>query len=181
LDSQRDRKGVPAQDALQALRAEHREMLAAASGVEALVRVRTLTEPDRLRLEEQMRTLRFMLPRHLVNEELALYPEVEAADPGAAAEVAAVRAAHLAAEEAFRPLQDLVLALTVAGDVRRSRAATARAAARFREVLEALQAREEGGVLAIAERALAPEARERVAAALRAAALRDEVKRAQGR
>jgi hypothetical protein len=170
-----------APDPLGRLRSEHARLLQAAREVESLLSRRLMDEEDRALLEENMRALRAMLPRHLVSEERALYPEIEEADPASGPLLASTRRRHLEVEKEFTLLQGLALSRCVEPEGGRDQRKAAHSGRVFREQLEALIALKEEGPFALAARVLAPSSLERVANAIEAAELREDLKRVQGR
>lgn len=169
-----------APDPLGRMRCDHARLIQAAREVESLLSRRLLGEGDRALLEENMRALRTMLPRHLVSEERVLYAEIAEADPSSGPLLAATRRHHLEVEMEFTLLQGLALSRCVDPEGSRYQRRAAQGARVFRERLEALIALNEQGTFALAARVLSPESLERVADAIEAAALRDHRKRMQG-
>ena len=163
------------------LSAELKGLLAAAWAVEGVLTHGALTDERLLALEADMRHLRLALPRLLVVEEYALFPEIEGADRGASGALAKWRTGHRAAEAAFVPLQALCVALAVATTSVGARRRAAKAAREFRRAMEHLAAAEDEGPLAAGRSLLSDEALARVATALDAATQRDLLKSAQHR
>jgi hypothetical protein len=168
-------------DPLAHLRAEHARLLEAAREVEWPLSRRVMDEADRAALEENMRVLRRLLPRHLVSEERGLYAEIEQADPSSGPQLAALRRLHLELEKEFSTLQGLALSRSVSPEAGHEQRKAAQAARAFRARLEALSALKEEGPFALAARLLTPQAMERVADAIEATAMREELKAMQGR
>jgi hypothetical protein len=168
-------------DPLEVLRAEHAALSESAFVVEEILVQGPLTDQRLSELDGRMRHLRFLLPRHLVNEEQALFPELQAADPAEGPALEDLKRRHQGAEGAFVPLQAAVIELGVAPTSVGARRRAARAARQFRAGLAELIAAEERGPMATARGLLEGERMARVAASFRFAAARDAMKAAQHR
>ena len=168
-------------DPIEVFRNEHTSLAESALVVEELLVQGPLTDQRLAELEGRMRHLRFLLPRHLVNEEQALFPELEAAHLLAQEPLADLTHRHQMAEAAFVPLQARLVELSVAPTSVGARRRAARAARDFRAVLDALFAAEESLALARASARLDVVRLARVAAALTFASARDAMKAAQHR
>jgi hypothetical protein len=168
-------------DPIDVFRSEHAALAESALVVEEILVQGPLTDQRLAELDGRMRHMRFLLPRHLVNEEQALFPEIGAADPREGPALEDLTARHHAAEAAFVPLQARLMELTVAPTSVGTRRRAARAARDFRALLDQLFAAEESGPIAAARALLAGERLARVAAALGFASARDSMKAAQHR
>jgi hypothetical protein len=168
-------------DPLSRLRGEHALLLEWARHVEFVLSHRALDERGRTSLEDHMRTLRDLLPRHALVEEQALFAEVALAEPRSLAALSELHQMRMRLEQAFGKLQGLALVRAVYPEGGRAQRRAMQAARDFREKLEAIIVAKEEGPFAAAARALSPEAMAQVAAALDAAAFRDRLKRLQVR
>lgn len=168
-------------DPIGVFRSEHEALAESALVVEEILVQGALTDQRLAELDGRMRHLRFLLPRHLVNEEQALFPEIGAADPREGPALQDLTRLHHAAEAAFVPLQARLMELCVAPTSVGSRRRAARDARKFRALLGELFAAEESGPMAAAQALLRGEGLARVSAALGFASARDSLKAAQHR
>ena len=168
--------GPVAPDPLGGLAREHAALLESSRVVAGLITHGPLTDAHVAEVEERMRHLRFLLPRHLVIEERSLYPEVERSDPSSGPSLEAVVGQHRAVEGALARLQAECLALSVDPGSLGKRRRAGRAAKEFHALLEELLAAQEAGPLALAARLLEPASLDRLAQAMEAAAFHDLMK-----